>query len=380
MIVIIGCGAAGISALNTLSRLGIKDVLVISSERPYSKPLLPYYLGGEVSRNEVFLSNKKILQDKVIQVNPRENTILLEKNKEVIEYDQLLIATGAYPVKPKIDGIDKRGVFTLNTLKDADEIIRYLKNVRKAVVIGAGFVGISAAVALKKRNIDVSIVELRDRVLADALDKDFAEIAREILERNGIEIFLGKSVSKILGDNAVKGVLVGDVEIGCDIVVTSVGVRPNIEFLKNSGINIRTGIVVNERMQTNFKNVYAAGDCAETKDFITGEYTINAVWINASIQGRVAASNIADIKSTYDGSIRMNVIDIFGVPFISIGYTTNDFERLDNRKIFYKGEKIVGFQAIGFKNIKSALRTILGRGKGIQELYIYTSRLLIPNF
>ena len=376
MIVIIGCGAAGISALNTLSRLGIKDVLVISSERPYSKPLLPYYLSGEVSRRDVFLSNKKILQDKVIRVNPRENTILLEKN-EVIEYDQLLIATGAYPVKPKIDGIDKERVFTLNTLKDADEIIRHLKNVKKAVVIGAGFVGVSAAVALKKRNIDVSIVELKDRVLTDALDKDFAEIAREILERNGIEIFLGKSVSKILGDNAVEGVLVGDTEIECDIVVTSVGVKPNIEFLKNSGINIRTGIVVNERMQTNFKNVYAAGDCAETKDLITREYTINANWVNASIQGKVAARNIAGIRCTYDGSIRMNVIDIFGVPFVSIGYTSNDYERLDNGKIFYKGEKIVGFQAIGFENLEGALRTVLGGG--IRELYIH-KKSIIPNF
>lgn len=375
MIVIIGCGAAGISALNTLSKLGIKDVLVISSERPYSKPLLLHYLSGKIGRDRVFLDGIKFIQDKVIEVKPNENTVLLKSGKE-IKYDQLLIATGAYPIKPKIDGIDLKGVFFLNTLKDADEIMRYLRNVKKAVIIGAGFVGISAAVALRKRNIDVTIVELKDRVLPEALDKDFANIAKEILENNGVKVILGKSVSKIIGDNSVKGVVVENEEIKCDMVITSVGVRPNIEFLRNSGIEIRTGIVVNDKMQTNFKDIYAAGDCAETKDLITGEYTINAVWINASIQGRIAAYNIAGIERTYDGSIRINVIDIFGVPFVSIGYITDDFERLDNKIFYYKGDKIVGFQTIGFEELKGALSIITQKGQ-ISELYIHTSRKLI---
>ena len=375
MIVIIGCGAAGISALNTLSKLGIKDVLVISSERPYSKPLLLHYLSGKIDRSRIFLDGIKFIQDKVIEVKPNENTVLLKSGKE-IKYDQLLIATGAYPIKPKIDGIDLKGVFFLNTLKDADEIMRYLRNVKKAVIIGAGFVGISAAVALRKRNIDVTIVELKDRVLPEALDKDFANIAKEILENNGVKVILGKSVSKIIGDNSVKGVVVENEEIKCDMVITSVGVRPNIEFLRNSGIEIRTGIVVNDKMQTNFKDIYAAGDCAETKDLITGEYTINAVWINASIQGRIAAYNIAGIERTYDGSIRINVIDIFGVPFVSIGYITDDFERLDNKIFYYKGDKIVGFQTIGFEELKGALSIITQKGQ-ISELYIHTSRKLI---
>ncbi len=375
MIVIIGCGAAGISAINTLNKLGVKEVLVISSERPYSKPLLPHYLSGEIGRDRVFLDGIKFIQDKVIEVKPNENTVLLKSGKE-IKYDQLLIATGAYPIKPKIDGIDLKGVFFFNTLKDADEIMRYLRNVEKAVIIGAGFVGISAAVALRKRNIDVTIVELKDRVLPEALDKDFANIAKEILENNGVKVILGKSVSKIIGDNSVKGVVVENEEIKCNMVITSVGVRPNVEFLRNSGIEIRTGIVVNDKMQTNFKNVYAAGDCAETKDLITGEYTINAVWINASIQGRIAAYNIAGIERTYDGSIRINVIDIFGVPFVSIGYITDDFERLDNKIFYYKGDKIVGFQTIGFEELKGALSIITQKGQ-ISELYIHTSRKLI---
>jgi len=375
MIVIIGCGAAGISALNTLSKLGIKDVLVISSERPYSKPLLLHYLSGKIGRDRVFLDGIKFIQDKVIEVKPNENTVLLKSGKE-IKYDQLLIATGAYPIKPKINGIDLKGVFFLNTLKDADEIMRYLRNVKKAVIIGAGFVGISAAVALRKRNIDVTIVELKDRVLPEALDKDFANIAKEVLENNGVKVILGKSVSKIIGDNSVKGVVVENEEIKCDMVITSVGVRPNIEFLRNSGIEIRTGIVVNDKMQTNFKDIYAAGDCAETKDLITGEYTINAVWINASIQGRIAAYNIAGIERTYDGSIRINVIDIFGVPFVSIGYITDDFERLNNKIFYYKGDKIVGFQTIGFEELKGALSIITQKGQ-ISELYIHTSRKLI---
>ena len=375
MIVIIGCGAAGISAINTLNKLGVKEVLVISSERPYSKPLLPHYLSGEIGRDRVFLDGIKFIQDKVIEVKPNENTVLLKSGKE-IKYDQLLIATGAYPIKPKIDGIDLEGVFFLNTLKDADEIMRYLRNVKKAVIIGAGFVGISAAVALRKRNIDVTIVELKDRILPEALDKDFANIAKEILENNGVKVILGKSVSKIIGDNSVKGVVVENEEIKCNMVITSVGVRPNVEFLRNSGIEIRTGIVVNDKMQTNFKNVYAAGDCAETKDLITGEYTINAVWINASIQGRIAAYNIAGIERTYDGSIRINVIDIFGVPFVSIGYITDDFERLDNKIFYYKGDKIVGFQTIGFEELKGALSIITQKGQ-ISELYIHTSRKLI---
>ncbi len=372
MIVIVGCGAAGLSAFRTLRELKVdEEVKIISAEKPYSKPLLPYYLSGEIRREDLFLNDVEVLVERVISVKPRENLILTKKGE--VEYDKLLIAIGARSVRPRIEGLESEGVFSFNTLSDADGIVEYLKNnnVKRVVVVGGGFVGISAAIALRKRGFEVTVVEIRDRILPEAFDKDFAEIAKGILEENGVEVLLGKKVSRIVGKR-VEGVEVDGEFMRCEMVIISVGVQPNLEIVKDSGIKTNVGIIVNEKMQTNFKNVYAAGDCAETPDLITGETTINALWINASIQGRIAAYNIAGIERLYNGSFRMNVIDIFGIPFVSIGYTTDEFEDFENKRIYYRDGRVVGFQAFGFEEISGTLNIVLGR-KEIPKLFHFKS-------
>ncbi len=366
-LVIIGSGAAGLSAVQTIIEKGntVNVVLITKERRFYALFSLPYFISGEIEEKYLDRFDPQYFKDLGIQmkldttvtsVNPKSNSILLASGEE-ITYDRLLIATGASPIKPPIEGLDKDGVVTLVSLRDSQTILKKLAHkLKHVVIIGGGFIGIESATALNSLGAKVTIIERENRILPRMLDIDTAEIVKQLLQDHDIEVLTSTSVNQILGEDRVKAVQVGQKKIQCELVVVAVGVRPNIDIIKGTKISTNEGILVNEYLQTNVPNIFAAGDVAEALDRATNRLKINAIWPNAISQGRIAAQNMMNQKVQYQGSDAINLINIFDTPVLSIGLTSNEIGDCDviqihrnrvYRKLLLSDGKLLGYQTIG---------------------------------
>lgn len=331
--VIIGSSAAGISAVEAI-RTKDKDskIIVISDEKKplYSRCLISYLLAGTIDEKKIwyrkdnFFKNNKVnalLGIKAIEINAEKKEILLD-NKEKARFDRLLIATGASPKLENISGIDKSGVFPLRTIEHTIEIQAMLDNVKSVAVLGGGLIGLRAAYALKTRGKDVSVFVKSGSILSQIVDKDAAGLMQKRIEEKGIKIITGVAAKEITGGKSVKGVALDNgSEYGCELVIIGKGVSPNIEIAGDSGIKTNRGILTNDSLGTNVKDIFAAGDVSETNDIALGESSINAIWPAACEQGRIAGLNMAGKKEIYEGSLAMNSIEFFGLPVISVGIT-----------------------------------------------------------
>ncbi len=366
-LVIIGSGAAGLSAVQTIIEKGnTVNVVLITKERQfYALFSLPYFISGEIEEKYLDRFDPQYFKDLGIQmkldttvtsVNPKSNSILLASGEE-ITYDRLLIATGASPIKPPIEGLDKDGVVTLVSLRDSQTILEKLAHkLKHVVIIGGGFIGIESATALNSLGAKVTIIERENQILPRMLDIDTAEIVKQLLQDHDIEVLTSTSVNQILGEDRVKAVQVGQKKIQCELVVVAVGVRPNIDIIKGTKISTNEGILVNEYLQTNVPNIFAAGDVAEALDRATNRLKINAIWPNAISQGRIAAQNMMNQKVQYQGSDAINLINIFDTPVLSIGQTSNEIRdceviRIHRNRVYRKlllcDGKVMGYQTIG---------------------------------
>ena len=263
--VIIGNGAAGINAAEALRSADRHAGITIISNEPvnaYSKVLLHYYIDSQINKEDLFIRSDKFYRDQNIQtilgakvetIYPDEQRICLSDGSE-IEYDTLLIATGSVPYIPAIDGVHLDGVSTMWTLADAREIRRSLQNSRQAIIIGGSFIGMQALDMLKGKGLNVTVVDLADRIMPHILDEKGSAILRRFLEEKDITFFLGTRPAAIKDIGEGKKTL--DLEDGTQIVadfrILSVGARPNIDFLKDSSLNKNTGLVVDEYMRTNY--------------------------------------------------------------------------------------------------------------------------------
>ncbi|MFX1300764.1 MAG: NAD(P)/FAD-dependent oxidoreductase [Promethearchaeota archaeon] len=366
-LVIIGSGAAGLSAVQTLieHQDSIDAVLITKDTRFYALFSLPSFVAGEIDEKYLDRFDLQYFEDagitmklntNVIAVNPQSNSVLLETGEE-LPYDRLLIATGASAIKPPIDGLDKDGVVTLVNLRDSEDILaRAKRKIKHAVVIGGGFVGIESATALHRLGAQVTIVERESHLLPRMLDEDTAEIVNRLLREQGVEVHTSTSVSQILGKNSVQGVQVGRKQLKCELVIVAVGVRPNLDTIKGTQIKTNEGILVNEYMQTNVNSIYAAGDVAEALERATNELKVNAIWPNAIAQGRVAAQNMLGQQVSYQGSDALNLINIFETPVVSIGQTSKEIGTCEviriqrnkvYKKLYLRDGQVKGYQAIG---------------------------------
>ena len=366
-LVIVGSGAAGLSAVQTIiaQENSLDVVLITKDTRFYALFSLPSFVAGEIDEKYLDRFDLQYFEDAGIKmkldttvtvVNPESNSVHLESGEEV-PYDKLLIATGASAIKPPIEGLDKEGVVTLVNLQDSQAILaRAKRKIKHVVVIGGGFVGIESATAIHRLGAQVTIIEREDHLLPRMLDEDTAEIVKQLLQKQDIEIHTSATVSKVLGGKTVEGVQVGRKQLQCDLVVVAVGVHPNLKIIKGTQIKTNEGILVNEYMQTNVANVYAAGDVAEALDRATNELKINAIWPNAISQGRVAAQNMLGQQTSYQGSDAINLINIFETPVLSIGQTSKEIgtcevARIHRNKVYRKlllcDGKVMGYQAIG---------------------------------
>ncbi|MFX1574993.1 MAG: NAD(P)/FAD-dependent oxidoreductase [Promethearchaeota archaeon] len=361
--VIIGTGGAGVSCVEAIREYDQEsEIIMISKEDvpPYSACLLCHYILEEEERDNIFWKGKdffnrmnirSILGKEVKSIQPEHKKVLV--NSESVDYDKLLIAGGGHVDVPDIKGLDIDGVFTFKTLNDTDSIYNWLntQKVKKAVVLGGGFIGLDAAEGLKKKNIDVTIVEALDRVLPRMLDREMGDIAKEILEKNDINLLLENNISKIIGKKRVKNVKLADgTVLDTDIVIIATGVKPNLEFLQGSGIKTNSGIIVNEYLETNAPDVYAAGDITESINILTGNRESILLWTNALTQGAVAGYNMIGRKSKYDGSAIQTIIKVFGTPIISDGvYEGEELKFFKNdtyKKIYLSNSHINGYMLI----------------------------------
>jgi len=368
IVIVLGNGVAGNTASSTLRNLDNQaDITIISEETfpEYTACALPHYIAGEFDREQLFLRTnisysdekiKTILGQKVTGINPSSKTISLDSQS--LSYDKLIIATGSTPVKPPIPGIELDGVFTLKSPGDADRILDNLG--KSAVVIGSGPVGVETAIALRKRGVEVHLVEFLDRVMPKIFDEKPASILTEILEKHGMKVFTGERVVSISGNGQVRSAITDKREIECDEVVLSVGMRPNVELAKQAGINIGPlgGISVNRQMETNLDGIYACGDCIETKDMASGKDNLSPLWHNAKRQGIIAAYNCAGIHKIYPGSETITSLDVFGTHAVSFGCIETDNQDEDieviekdtgsnYHRLVISKTRLVGAQSVG---------------------------------
>jgi NAD(P)H-nitrite reductase large subunit len=366
-IVIIGNSAAAVGAVEAVRNVDRSTPITILSDEPhsvYSRPLISYLLAGELRPDQIFYRPKNfyeknnlrpLLGRTVTKVHFERRTVQLENGKK-IPYDHLLIATGGKPFIPKIGGLESPGVYTFTKLEDAKKISSVLKDVQKAVVIGGGLIGLKAAEALRKRNIEVTVVELADHILSLTLDETASSILEKALKKEGVHLITSNTVEAIMGNGRVESVRLADGKLlKTQLVVVAIGVVPNVDPFRESSLHIEKGILVNERMETNIPDVYAAGDVTQAYDKILKSYRTIPIWPNAYVQGKIAGYQmIGDKKYRYEGSFMMNSIEVAHVPTISIGLTNpvpNDgyqiikkFDRRSNvyRKVILKEDVIVG--------------------------------------
>ncbi len=383
-IVIVGNSTAGLNAIEAIRRAGSDAQLYNISEEPYepySRPLLSYLVARKITEDRLGIRPKTFYKDynveahlgsPVVFVDPEKKIVYCENGKR-FNYDKLLIATGRKPVKLPIPGIDGEGVFNFLTYDDAKKILNYVKDVKSVCIIGSGLIGLKAAEALKLRGLEVTVVELLDYIMPFASDKRASEILQMALESNGVRFKLSTSAREVIRDENGKiiGVkLSNDELIPCQMVIEAVGLAPNIDFLKGTDARVNIGLIVDNYMRTTIPDVFAAGDVTESKDAITGQSNVHAVWPRASEQGYTAGMNMIGFEKEYIGGYGMNSVSFFGVSCISMGDVKTEkpnFEILVKEtpedfkytKIILENDKIRGAITVGrFVNV-SALNRLL---------------------
>jgi NADH oxidase (H2O2-forming) len=337
-IVIIGAHAAGLDAASAARKTDRKaEITLITKEdkAAYSRCGLPFVLGGQIKTfddlvvfPERFYKMMKLnllLETTVTNVDAKAKTVDItykNGNKETLSYDSLIIATGADPFMPPIKGRDKKGVFAVRTIDNGKQINKAIETAKSAVIIGAGLIGLEVAVACLERGLKTTVVEFLPYVLPVLLDKAMADHVQKALEEKGLNVIVGKGAEEFLGDDKVTGVKVAGEVIPTDLVVVATGVRANLELAKNAGVELgRKGIKSNMRMETNIKDVYTAGDCAESIDTITHRPMMSQLGTTAVRQAKVAGINAAGGYSTFNGAMGSWITRLFETEIGGTGLT-----------------------------------------------------------
>ena len=338
-ILVIGNSAAGTAAIEAIRAEDRKSSIVQISEEVhplYSRCLLSYYIAGKIDKSKLAYRSADFHKAMDVQLNPGSHVSEVDPSGQKVTcsdgsthpFDKLLIATGSSAKIP--DNIPKTlgGVFVLRTVADAEAIKQSLPGAKKAVILGGGLVGMRAADALSRAGLKVFVVVGSDRILSRMIDEDAAQILGNRVRDNDIEVMTGADIVEVLHkDGNIVGVMADNgLVLDCEMLVVAKSVRANTDLVQNTDVKIRRGIETNASMQTNYRNIYAAGDVAETFDVTTEEFTINALWTCAVQQGRVAGRNIVDVPAQYAGSVGMNALNFWGIPIISFGVTVPEDE------------------------------------------------------
>jgi NADH oxidase (H2O-forming) len=384
--IIVGNGAAGYYAATSIRKNDPKAVIrMLSAEAvpTYYRPQLSDYLAHDLPDKKFYISPESWYKENNIDLmlNVKVSTLKTDDKKVVLEdgrefsYDKLILANGASNFVPKINGCHLKGVFTLKDIEDADNIKSYMQTAKKAVIIGGGLLGLEAAWEMKNCGLDVTVVEFFPRLLPRQLDDEGSSIFKSFADKSGIALALGDSVEEILSNaaeasgnsndfqsNKVKAVkLKSGTVIETDMVLFSVGIRPNKSLAEESGIICNKGIVVNNRMETNIKDIYACGDIAELSGIVFGN------WAAAVEMGKIAGKNAFGENAEFNNFVFSVIFKALNTEVFSAGTIDYEDKALKQlsftapekgvyKKLFFKNEKLVGSILLG--DIKKAVKIL----------------------
>lgn len=329
--VIIGNSAAALSALESFRKYD-KDspVTIISKEggNAYSRVLLPYYLRGKVDHDTFFIRtpeyykemNVTYLENEVVSMDHNQKIVQLN-NGQTVEFDKLLIATGSSAINPPIKGLSGDGVYNMWTLEDIHNMEPLFKRGNRVLVLGSGFVALQAAWSATCKDLEVTIYELAPRIMSRVLDEKGAEELHKKIVGFNADVHLNVMTTEIeRKENGTLVVKAKDKEpIEVDLIIVGTGVRSNMNFLQNTSVKTDRGVLVNEFMETNVKDIYAAGDVSQGLTAFDEKHVIHALWPTAIETGKIAGANMAGKKSEYIGSLNMNVTQLFEITVASMG-------------------------------------------------------------
>ena len=365
--VIVGGGTAGLNAILTIREhdRGASEVMLVSAERPYSRMVLPYYLGRSIAEAHVFTASPARLAQLNVRTHLGRRAVGLDTTAgklrlddgTVVEYDDLLIATGASAVRPAVPDADGPGVHSFWTLEQARGVVAGIREGTHVVMVGAGFIAftiLNAILALKAR---LTIVEIAPRILPRMIDEAGARMVEEWLRRHGVEIRTGVTLTAIEEAQGRRRLRFreGD-DLVADLVIMATGIRPNLEWLNGSGVRVNRGVLVDDHLRSSVANVYAAGDVAEGRDLVTGEPAVHAIEPTAMEHGRVVGANMAGRDVAYRGSLLMNIVEVCHLDIASFGawddptaetFTAVQPERFAYRKLLWRGDRLTGAMILG---------------------------------
>jgi NAD(P)H-nitrite reductase large subunit len=351
--VILGAGPAGVIAAETIRKHAPQDRITLIGdevEPPYSRMAIPYMLIGNIDERGTYLRKSadhfarlriEQVHARAVSLDGKGKTVQLS-NDQVLHFDTLLIATGSRPVRPPIPGIDSAQVHPCWTLEDARAIMALAKPGARVVQMGAGFIGCIIMEALASRGVTLSVVEMGDRMVPRMMGPVAGNMIRDWCEAKGVHVFTSAKVEAIVPNGSenpgllsklAQAVGMGDEptdapltvrlstgqKIPADLVISATGVKPCIDFLQSSGVTCLQGVLTDEHMQTNLTGIYAAGDCAEAFDKVSGRTIVSAIQPNAAEQARVAALNMVGHTTALKGVTQINVLDTLGLISTSFG-------------------------------------------------------------
>jgi len=380
--VVIGAGPAGVVAAEHLRQYDpAARITVVGAEpeQPYSRMALPYYLVRQIGEDGTYLRKGaghyeqlgiELRHDRATGIDTGAQRVDLEQGG-ALDYDKLLIATGASPMTPPIPGVELEAVYNCWDLPDAREIIKYCEPGRRIVLIGAGFIGCIILEALAASGAELHVVEMENRMVPRMMNETAGGMIRQWCEAKGVNVYTGTRVEGIeqAGD-ALRVSLDGGESIPADLVITATGVESNIGFARDSGLDADQGLLVDEYLQTSSEGVYAAGDCAQGRDFLTGEYSVQAIQPTAVEHGQIAARNMAKGHRHYHwGNVNMNVLATMGLISSSFGLwmgvdggdsaellDRNDYRYLN---LQFQGDILVGASSLGLTEHVGVVRGLI---------------------
>ena len=414
-IVIIGAHAAGVDAASAARKTDhTAEITLLTDEKHpgYSRCGLPFVIGKHIEAfsnlivfQPPYFQMMKIslkTETKATAINTQNKTVDAQNKDgktETLPYDSLIIATGASSFMPPIKGKEKQGILSLRTLGDGVAIDEAVKNGAKtALVMGAGLIGLETAIGLQERGLQVTVVEMLPQVLPQMLDADMAKAVQEMLQEKGISIIVGKPVEEILGAEKATGVVAGGQQFSADIVISAFGVRANTQLAQNAGILMgdTKAIKTNARMETSAKDVYAAGDCAESTHIVTQKPSLMQFGTVAVRHGKVAGTNAAGGYSQFTGVLGSSVSRLYETDIGSTGLTETAAQRARIETVtgtitsktkadYYPGalpikvklvvekesQKIIGAQIIGGEEVTQRINAIsfaIQKGMTAREL------------
>lgn len=379
--VILGNGPAGVIAAETIRKRSPHDqIIMIGSEDapPYSRMAIPYLLMGNIQESGTYLRKESNhfevlridqIHGKAIALDVKAKQLELE-NGQIVGFDKLLIATGSIPIKPPIPGIDLPGVHPCWTLADARAITNLAKPGSRVLQMGAGFIGCIILEALASRKVELTVIEMGDRMVPRMMTPVAGSMIKQWIEEKGVQVYTNTKVDGITQSKS--GLLVqlsNGKSVEVDLVISATGVKPNIAFLRPSGLDIQTGILVNQKMETSEQDIYAAGDVTEGIDFSTGQRIVNAIQPNAAEQARIAAIAMTGGSADSLGALQINVLDTLGLISSSFGLWSGakggdhvelvDLQKYKYLRLEFLGDVLIGATCIGSTEHIGVLRGLI---------------------